>query len=237
LRKESLEEGQAPLSRPRLPDLIIFDCDGVLVDSELIACRVLSESLAEAGIDIAPDVIAERYVGLSAAAIFADIEARTGRRVPADFGERSRPRLEAAFAAGLEPMPGVVAALAALPVRTCVASSSSPARLRHSLTLAGLLDRFHPHIFSAEQVARGKPAPDLFLLAAARMGVPPERCRVVEDSLAGITAARAAGMVALGFTGGSHCWAGHGERLRGAGAWAVFARMDELAGLMATGSE
>lgn len=224
------------MSRPRLPDLIIFDCDGVLVDSELIACRVLSESLAEAGIDIAPDAIAERYVGLSAATIFADIEGRTGRRVPPDFGEKSRPRLEAAFAAGLEPMPGVVAALAALSVKACVASSSSRARLRHSLALTGLLHRFHPHIFSAEQVARGKPAPDLFLLAAETMEVGPEACWVIEDSLAGIAAAQAAGMTAVAFTGGSHCRANHGERLRRAGALMILAGMNELPSLLATAS-
>ncbi|MGH6882211.1 MAG: HAD hydrolase-like protein, partial [Hypericibacter sp.] len=136
--------------RPGRPELVIFDCDGVLVDSEVIACRVLSESLAEAGIVITADDIAENYVGLSAATIFADIERRTGRRVPADFAALTRPRLEAAFAADLKAMPGVAAALASIATKVCVASSSGPARLRHSLTLTGLIDRFSPHIFSAE---------------------------------------------------------------------------------------
>ena len=224
------------MSRPALPELVIFDCDGVLVDSEVIACRVLSESLAEVGITLSADEIAESYVGMSAATIFADIERRTGRRVPADFVARSRPRLEAAFTADLEAMPGVAAALASIAIPVCVASSSSPARLRHSLTLAGLINRFSPHIFSAEQVPRGKPAPDLFLLAAETMEVAPAACWVIEDSLAGIEAARAAGMTAIGFTDGSHCRSGHGERLRRAGATVILAKMDDLTALLATAS-
>ena len=224
------------MSRPGRPELVIFDCDGVLVDSEVIACRVLSESLAEAGILVAADDIAENYVGLSAATIFADIERRTGRRVPEDFAPSTRPRLEAAFAAELAAMPGVATALAAIATRVCVASSSAPVRLRQSLTLTGLIDRFSPHIFSAEQVARGKPAPDLFLLAAATMGVRPDACWVIEDSRAGIEAAGAAGMMAIGFSGGSHCRADHGERLRQAGATRVLASMDELTSLLAATS-
>jgi HAD superfamily hydrolase (TIGR01509 family) len=224
------------LSLPISPALVIFDCDGVLVDSELIACRVLAEGLAEAGIAIAAEDIAERYVGLSAPAIFADLEARTGRSVPDGFAERLRPRLEAAFAAGLSAMPGLAALLASITVKVCVASSSSPARLRHSLSLTGLLDRFHPLVFSAEQVARGKPAPDLFLFAAGSMGVPPEACWVIEDSLAGVAAARAAGMKAIGFTGGSHCRPDQEERLRRAGASAIVARMEDLAALLASPS-
>ena len=224
------------MSRPDLPELVIFDCDGVLVDSEVIACRVLSESLAEAGILVAADDIAENYVGLSAATIFADIERRTGRRVPEDFAALTRPRLEAAFAAELTAMPGVAAVLASIAAKICVASSSAPARLRHSLTLTGLIDRFSPHIFSAEEVARGKPAPDLFLLAAETMGVRPDACWVIEDSLAGIEAAGAAGMTAIGFTGGSHCRDGHDERLRQAGATRILTRMDELTSLLAAAS-
>jgi HAD superfamily hydrolase (TIGR01509 family) len=215
------------------PDLIIFDCDGVLIDSELIACRVLSDALGEAGIAIPAEEIAERYVGLTGEAIFADLKARTGRSIPEGFRERTRPRLEAAFETELQPMPGVAALLAALPVRACVASGSPPDRLHHSLTLTGLKDRFAPHIFSATQVARGKPAPDLFLLAASRMGVAPETCWVVEDSRAGIEAARAAGMTALGFAGGSHCRDGHGDKLRRAGAALVLQRMEQLAELLA----
>src|SRR5262249_59984829 len=124
------------------------------------------------------------------------------------------------------PIAGVSAALSALHFRICVASGSSLARLTHSLTLTGLIGRFHPHIFSAEQVARGKPAPDLFLLAASKMGVAAQACWVIEDSLAGIAAAQAAGMTALGFTGGSHCRPDHGEGPCRAGAVADFAPSD-----------
>ncbi|HWA44289.1 MAG TPA: HAD family hydrolase [Hypericibacter adhaerens] len=222
-----------PSLPPARPDLVIFDCDGVLIDSELIACRVLSDALGEVGIAIPAEEIAERYVGLTGDAIFADLKARTGRSIPEGFRERTRPRLEAAFETGLQPMPGILALLAALPVRACVASGSPPDRLHHSLAVAGLFDRFTPHIFSAAQVARGKPAPDLFLLAASRMGVAPEACWVVEDSRAGIEAAQAAGMTALGFAGGSHCRDGHPEKLRQAGAVLVFQRLQELADLLA----
>jgi beta-phosphoglucomutase-like phosphatase (HAD superfamily) len=110
-----------------------------------------------------------------------------------------------------------------------VASSSAPDRIRHSLRLAGILPYFEPHIFSAKQVTRGKPAPDLFLFAAEQMGVAPRHCLVIEDSVAGVTAARAASMDVLGFTGGSHCLPGHGEKLAAAGAQAVFGSMAEVA--------
>ncbi|HZU89792.1 MAG TPA: HAD-IA family hydrolase, partial [Stellaceae bacterium] len=113
-----------------------------------------------------------------------------------------------------------------LPV--CVASSSLPAQLRLGLEVAGLLEFFEPHLFSATMVAHGKPAPDLFLYAAARMGAAPRHCLVVEDSLAGVTAARAAGMTALGFCGGSHCRPGHGERLLAGGAAHVIRDMRDL---------
>ena len=111
-------------------------------------------------------------------------------------------------------MPGITEVLAGLSDKICVASSSSPERLRHTLGIAGFYERFHPHIFSATMVARGKPAPDLFLLAAERMGVSPPRCVVIEDSAPGVEAAVAAGMTAIGFTGGSHCGAGHARASR-----------------------
>ena len=115
----------------------------------------------------------------------------------------------------------------------CVASSSEPPRIRHSLTLAGILHHFDPHIFSATQVKRGKPAPDLFLLAATSMGAAPAHCLVIEDSVAGVTAARAAGMSVLGFTGGSHCLDGHADKLRRAGASEVFGSCPELTSYIA----
>ena len=215
------------------PELIIFDCDGVLIDSEAIACRADSACLAEIGIALPADEIMERYLGISATAMCADIEQRFRRTLPADFAETLRLRVAAAFESGLIPIAGVEAVLAALPQRHCVASSSAPERLRHSLSLAGLLRCFEPHVFSATEVARGKPAPDLFLFAAASMQVAPVGCVVIEDSVPGVQAAVAAGMRAIGFTGGSHCRPGHAERLRAAGAVAVTAAMGALPALVA----
>jgi HAD superfamily hydrolase (TIGR01509 family) len=209
--------------------LTIFDCDGVLIDSEPLSIRVEATCLADLGMAVTETEIAERYVGLSMAAMLADLEARFGRPLPEDFAETLRRRTAAAFEASLEVMPGVRDMLDAVGGRICVASSSAPDRLRLSLRVVGLLARFEPNVFSATEVARGKPAPDLFLFAADRMHVAPTRCVVIEDSVPGITAARAAGMTAIGFCGGGHCRPGHAGRLQAAGARAVFARMDELA--------
>jgi len=211
-------------------DLIIFDCDGVLIDSELIACRTDAACLAEIGIAISAEEIMDRYVGVSASAMLTDIELRHGRSLPPHFADTLHGRIAAAFETDLMPMQGVETALHALPSRRCVASSSAPERLHHSLSLTGLLRYFDPHIFSATQVARGKPAPDLFRFAAAAMQAAPETCLVVEDSVAGVEAALAAGMRVIGFTGGGHCRPGHSERLRAAGASAVCDDMRSLPG-------
>ena len=210
-------------------DLIIFDCDGVLIDSELLSVRADAACFAEAGFPIAAEEIRERYIGLSQAAMEADVAARYGRAMPQDFAERHGRRLREIFEAELTAVAGVEAVLGALFCKMCVASSSNPERLHHSLSLVGLYNRFAPNVFSAAMVARGKPAPDLFLYAAAQMGAVPERCLVVEDSAAGIEAACAAGMTAIGFCGGSHCRPGHGDRLRERGAGLVIAEMAELA--------
>jgi HAD superfamily hydrolase (TIGR01509 family) len=198
--------------------LVIFDCDGVLIDSEPLAIRVEVALLAEAGIAITGDEIIERYCGISMTAMLADLEARFGRRLGDEFARRHAERLHALCEAELRAMPGIEAVLDAIPGKICVASSSTPERLRHTLSLAGLYHRFEPYIFSATMVSRGKPAPDLFLFAAERMGVGPEDCVVIEDSIPGVAAARAAGMIAVGFAGGGHCRDGHGARLRAAGA-------------------
>lgn len=211
------------------PELVIFDCDGVLLDSEVLSVRADVECFAAAGYPITAENIRERYVGLSQAAMEADVAARYGRALPLDFAERHRRRLREIFEAELIALPGVEAVLGALCCKVCVASSSSPERLHHSLSLVGLYDRFAPNVFSAAMVARGKPAPDLFFYAAAQMGAAPARCIVVEDSLAGIEAARAAGMAAIGFCGGSHCRPGHADRLRERGAAVVIADIADLA--------
>jgi HAD superfamily hydrolase (TIGR01509 family) len=218
--------------RAMIPDLVIFDCDGVLIDSELIACRVDAACLVEIGYAITVEDILDRYVGLSAATMLADLETRSGEKLPADFAETLRRRLAATFDAELAAMPGIAAVLGRLRCRSCVASSSAPERLRHSLSLVGLFHRFDPNIFSATEVRHGKPAPDLFLHAACRMGVAPQRCIVIEDSIAEVRAARAAKMTVFGFAGGGHCRPGHAERLQREGASIVFADMTQLPALL-----
>jgi HAD superfamily hydrolase (TIGR01509 family) len=213
---------------PSRIDLVIFDCDGVLIDSEIVACRVDAVSLAEIGIDVTVDDILERYVGISTATMLADIAERHRVTLPGGFADELHRRVLAAFETELQAIPGIAETLDALPHQVCVASSSTPARLLHALSLARLIARFDPHIFSATQVERGKPAPDLFLFAAGKMGADPAHCLVIEDSLAGVAAARAAGMIVFGFTGGGHCRPGHGDRLREAGAAAVFGEMPSL---------
>ena len=209
--------------------LVIFDCDGVLVDSELIACRVVAETLTDAGYPIAAGDILD-FVGKSSRDLQARLAARFGRKLPADFDAALAPRLRAAFAAELVAMPGVDALLAGLAsTPRCVASSSSLERIRHSLDGTGLIRHFGDHLFSAAMVARGKPAPDLFLHAAAAMGTPAARCVVIEDSVPGIEAAVAAGMIPIGFTGGAHCGPDQARRLAAAGAASVVATMTALA--------
>jgi HAD superfamily hydrolase (TIGR01509 family) len=215
------------------PSLVIFDCDGVLVDSEVIACRVDAECLTEAGFPTTAAYIQEHFVGVSSRTMFEQLEKTHGRPLPGNFPAVLRERLHAAFDRELEPIAGVADLLPALGIKTCVASSSQPERLRHTLGLTGLWAHFDPHVFSATMVANGKPAPDLFLYAAERMGAAPDDCVVVEDSAAGVTAGVAAGMRVLGFAGGSHCGAAHADRLRAAGAHAVFDDMRRLPGMLA----
>jgi len=208
-------------------DLVIFDCDGVLIDSELLSIRADRECLAECGIELSVDEIRDRYTGISFAGMVADLEARHGP-LPADFADRHRTRLWPLFETELQAIPGVGAVLDSLACKICVASSGRPERLKHALSLVGLYDRFHPHIFSATEVPRGKPAPDLFLYTAERMGVMPERCVVIEDSLPGVAAAVAAGMRVIGFVGASHCRPGDAARLSAQGAIAVIDDMAQL---------
>jgi HAD superfamily hydrolase (TIGR01509 family) len=185
-------------------DLAIFDCDGVLVDSEPLAMRVLLETIAEAGLVLEPAHGYERFLGRSLAHTCAVLSAEFGIDLTHEALDRMRLRLYEVFRRELRPIAGIHATLDALPVPYCVASSSQPERIRLALEVTGLLGRFEGHLFSASMVSRGKPAPDLFLHAAAEMAVAPARCLVVEDSLAGIEAAKLAGMRVCGFTGGSH---------------------------------
>ncbi len=215
-------------------DLVIFDCDGVLVDSELLSNQSDLDLLESLGIKLELEDYMRRYVGKSALDTMAGIEAQTGVTMPEDFLTRKQAHVLERFERGLEPIPGIASALEQLSYSRCVASSSTPERILFSLSQTGLLEYFQPHtIFSATMVKNGKPAPDLFLLAAERMSTDPARCVVIEDSISGVLGAVAAGMTAFGFTGGSHIRAGHTERLLEAGVVRVFSDMTELPALIA----
>lgn len=210
------------------PQLVIFDCDGVLIDSEVIGARVEAAELARIGIEMSASEVMARFLGMTAKAMYDTVEAKYGRALPPGFADTVQAEIDAAFERDLQVIPGIREALDRLPIARCVASSSTLARLRHSLGLTELHDLFAPHVFSAEQVAHGKPAPDLFLYAAARMACEPARCLVIEDSVNGVRGAVAAGMRVWGFTGGGHCPPGHDARLREAGAERVFQHMPDL---------
>ena len=211
------------------PKLVIFDCDGVLVDSEGIAQDVTARALRKVGLDFTPAEIRRRYLGLRFDAFQRDVEAEIGRPLPPGFRGGEARAMLSALRRGLHPILGIEEALAGLSAPICVASSSPMERVRVSLRLTGLDAHFSPHVFSADDVPRGKPAPDIFLHAARAMRVSPEDCLVIEDSVAGITAARAAGMRAFGFAGGSH-FVEEGQRraLGAAGAEETFTTMADL---------
>ena len=214
-------------------DLIIFDCDGVLVDSEVISCRAHAETLTLHGYPITAEQVLQRFLGLSDREARLIVEAEIGRGLPDDFEMQMKQAALRLYADDLHLIPHIAETVAAIGLPKCVASSGTPEKIRHGLKCAGLYDMLVPHIFSAVQVNRGKPAPDLFLFAAEQMGAAPERCVVIEDSVPGVTGARAAGMTVLGFHGGSHCRDGHAAMLRKAGAAATFDDMRQLPALIA----
>lgn len=203
-------------------DAIIFDNDGVLVDSEVILISVERELLAEMGLHYDDQTYVARFVGLSNADYFAalaqDYLTLTGDKFPADFSDQLRQRVWPRIEAELEAIPGVPALVERFGKRTAVASSAVLPRLNHKLKLTDLFDLFDPHIYSSDHVTNGKPAPDLFLHAAARVGVAPPRCLVIEDSVNGVKAGRRAEMLTAGFIGGGHVDEVHGQRLLDAGA-------------------
>jgi HAD superfamily hydrolase (TIGR01509 family) len=211
-------------------ELVIFDCDGVLVDSERLSVRVEAAYLAELGWPLTEAEIVERFMGRSAEYMDEAIEAQLGSRLPGDWKEQFQRRYREAFATHLVPVDGVVEALDQITAATCVASSGSHDKLRFTLGHTGLYERFEGRIFSGYEVVNNKPAPDLFLHAAARMGAEPTRCAVVEDTLYGVMAARAAGMRAFGYAGGLSA----PERLEGDGT-VVFDDMRDLPRLLANG--
>ncbi len=185
-------------------DLVIFDCDGVLVDSEVISARMLISELASYGVAIDMAFVTRQFLGRSYPTVLREVRETFGVTLPDRFEADYRARLLASFQRELVVMPGVADAIARLRVPYCLATSSSSERLATSLGLVGLTQAFAGRGFTASEVARGKPAPDLFLHAAARMGANPARCLVIEDSLTGIRAGLAAGMQVWRFTGGSH---------------------------------
>ena len=214
-------------------DLVIFDCDGVLVDSEVISCRAHAETLTRHGYPITSEQVFDRFLGRSMRQATLEVEAELGHSLPDDFHTQVYAEIFRLFAASLEATPHIDAALAAIALPVCVASSGPPEKISASLNRVGLYDRFAPHIFSAVQVRNGKPAPDLFLFAAEQMRTSPARCLVIEDSVSGIAGARAAGMTVLGFHGGSHCRPGYADTLRAAGAVMTFDDMRQLPDLIA----
>lgn len=220
-----------PMPSPHLPfDLVILDCDGVLVDSEVISCRTLVDILSpfDPGYDLA--MVMRRYLGRPASAIIEDYERMTGRPASADFTRDWRAQLFAAFRSELQPVEGVRSAVEAFGSDYCVASSSDEERIELCLRKVDLWDLFAGRIFSTTRVRRGKPAPDLFLLAANERGVAPERCLVIEDSVSGVTAAKAAGMTAYGLAAGSHFSVlDQRQALLAAGADRLFESWQELA--------
>ncbi len=206
------------MTRPGPFDAVIFDCDGCLVDTEALVIEVLGQSLADLELGYDP----HRFMGLSDAAFFAALDAEHwahhGQPLPRDFPELCAQTMRAALRDRLTEIEGAGDAVRACPWPKAVASGSSSASLQRKLSQIGLWDAFAPHVYSAEQVRRGKPDPDLFLHAAEALGVDPGRCLAIEDSQNGVKAAVAAGMTVWGFAGGGHIGPEDPERLLAAGA-------------------
>ena len=206
-----------------LPSLVLFDCDGVLVDSERLTHCVLREMIAEFGVDLTLEQTLDHFMGTSTEKELEVLASLIGHAVPADFGDRFNARSFEAFTSSLEPVPGVPQLLASLQLPYCVASNGLRKKMRFTLGHTGLLPFFEGRLFSAQDVKTPKPAPDLFLHAAAALGISAAGCLVVEDSVSGVTAARLAGMRVFGFA-----VMGQREKLSQAGAHLVFDEMAEL---------
>ncbi|WP_164738217.1 HAD family hydrolase [Frigidibacter oleivorans] len=217
---------------------MIFDFDGVIADSEIIALAELQDCLADHGLTLPMDSLIDRFLGASLSSITAALAEHTGAPVHDDFREVWYARLFDRYRRELQPVPGIMALLDRLDcdgVDYCIASGSSDRRLGVALECLDLAGRFHGRAFSADDVARGKPAPDLMLFAAARRGRTPGDCIVVEDATAGVTAARSAGMRAIGFVGGTHLAPvakRQAERLARAGTFATSANHAQTAELL-----
>ncbi|WP_341205613.1 HAD family hydrolase [uncultured Psychrosphaera sp.] len=185
-------------------ELVIFDCDGVVIDSEILSASVLIDMLAHLGIDIDPNYVQRHYLGCSFETVKQNIKDNFSKQLPQDFESRYRQTLVNEFETKLQTTDGIQDVLRQLSVPFCIATSSSPSRTEKALKSVQLHSSFSPNIFTREEVLNGKPAPDLFLHAAHKMGVTPENCLVIEDSKAGVQAAISAGMQVLHYSGGQH---------------------------------
>jgi len=207
--------------------LVIFDCDGVLVDSERIANRIFAAMLNELGLAVTLEDMFEKFVGHSMRQCVEMIEQMLGRPVPANFVDELQSRTRVALEAELKATPGIEEALDSIRVPFCVASSGDHRKMRTTLGITGLLPRFEGRLFSVTEVARGKPFPDVFLLAAGRLGVDPAACAVVEDTPIGVSAGVAAGMRVFGYAASTPA-----QRLTKAGAHVIFDHMRQLPALL-----
>jgi HAD superfamily hydrolase (TIGR01509 family) len=216
-------------------DLIIFDCDGVLVDSEIIAAQVESRLLTEAGYPISVEEMGERFAGMTWKNILLTVEKEADIPLSASLLDKSETLLDARLARDVKIIDGVKFALARLTTQRCICSNSSTHRLDVMLEKVGLKPYFAPHIYSAKDLGpdRVKPKPDIFLHAAEQFKVSPDKCLVIEDSTHGVHGAKAAGMRVIGFTGASHTYPSHADRLTDAGAETVISRMMDLPAVIA----
>jgi HAD superfamily hydrolase (TIGR01509 family) len=212
-------------------DLVIFDCDGVLLDSEIIACRADAEAYTRLGHKITTQEVSTRFSGMPDEAVDAALASEIGRPLPPDFRSGIKKTVIEKYKTELQAVDGARALLSSLKTAKCIASSASPAKLALGLIETEMFELVYPNIFSTKLVENGKPHPDIFLYAALKMDTLPSRCIVIEDSVAGVTAAKSAGMTCVGFTGGSHCVEGHSSRLYGAGADTVVDRLDAVKSL------
>ncbi len=221
------------------PDLVIFDCDGVLVDSEIVAARVEAEMLTAAGFEISTEELIAAYAGLTFKDILMRVEEISKIPFQVSLIDRTEEAVGRRLRTEVRAIEGVHEAVAAVPVPFCICSNSRTERIEFMLEKVRLLPLFAGRIFSALETPTGKPkpAPDVFLYAAARLGADPARCFVIEDSVHGVTGAVAAGMRAIGFTGASHSYPGHADALTEAGAETVIRRWPELKSVLAALSE
>ena len=221
------------------PDLVIFDCDGVLVDSEIIAARVEAELLTSAGYEISAEEIAESYAGLTFKDIMMRVEEKSHIPLQASLIDRAEELVDRRLRSDVRAIDGVREAVAAVTAPRCICSNSRSERIEFMLEKVGLLPFFAGRIFSALDLPskKTKPAPDVFLFAAEKLGANPKNTFVIEDSVHGVAGATAAGMRVIGFTGASHSYPGHADALTEAGAETVIRRWAELKGVIAALSE